>query len=319
MSSPTEVLGTSVLTESPIASELSVLPDGSEAIANEFYGDGEFVTGCEATVGSCSEDVIVEGSVCQPDPSFAKVRRRPIRDLFGKGRAAFSEAGTVTGQTGTFDQPAFVDQGSPSLGTGRARAALGQARAAVGQVGAAVGQRTGLNENAVVQPGFTPVRNILRGVGSRLGANTSVNSIGQLTFLSFGRDYRTRGRQLSRGIPNLFANGPDENEFTGVDFSYGQRRAGGRGWEWRFIGFNPGRATDVAGASPQLVWGGLAPPLNDPATWPSGVINPNTPETFGLSGLGLNGVSMADIFGDAQNHRVSRDSEFGSFELNMLR
>lgn len=165
---------------------------------------------------------------------------------------------------------------------------------------------------------WTPVRNILGGANNRLAGNGAVHAVGQLTFLSFSRDYRGRGRQLSSGVPNLFANGPDEGDFTGVDINYGRRRYDGRGWEMRYIGFDPSSATDVSGGGPALVWGGLTPPLNDPATF-GGAIPPGIPETFGLSGIGLGNFSAADIFADAQNHRVTRDSEFGSFEFNFLR
>lgn len=163
----------------------------------------------------------------------------------------------------------------------------------------------------------TPVRNLLRGTHSWLGGD-GVNAVGQLTFLSLSRDYRGNGRTLSNGAPNLSANGPDEGTFTGVDISYGQRRAGGQGWEMRYFGFNPGQETDVAGSSPTLVWGGLTPPLNDPATF-GGSIPFGIPETFGLSGIGFGNISVADLFDDAANHRVSRDSELGSFEFNLLR
>ena len=163
----------------------------------------------------------------------------------------------------------------------------------------------------------TPVRNVLGTINNRLAGNESVYAVGQLSFLSFSRDYRGRGRQLTSGAPNLFANGPDEGDFTGVDLNYGRRRAGGSGWEARYIGFSPDQASDVSGSS-TLVWGGLAPPLNDPATF-GGSIDPNTPQTFGLSGIGLDGSSMADVFNSALNHRVTRDSEFGSFEFNLLK
>ena len=164
---------------------------------------------------------------------------------------------------------------------------------------------------------YTPVRSVLGKFNRGLAGNEAVHAVGQLTFLSFARDYRNRGRQLSQGVPSLFSNGPDEGYFTGVDVNYGRRRGGGKGWEMRYIGFNPEAATDVSG-NVNLTWGGLAPPLNDPATW-GGFIDPNTPQTFGLSGLGVGGLSMADVFGDALNHRVTRDSEFGSFEFNLLR
>ncbi len=166
-------------------------------------------------------------------------------------------------------------------------------------------------ESGVVrsQLGPTPLRNILGGVSSRLAGDETVHATGQLTFLSFGRDYRGKGRSLSNGVPNLSANGPDEGDFTGVDINYGRRRSGGKGWEMRFMGFDPDAATDVSGSGPSLAWGGIVAPLT----------NPNTPETFGLSGIGLNGFSMADLFEDANYHRVTRDSEFGSFEFNFLR
>lgn len=184
-------------------------------------------------------------------------------------------------------------------------------------VAAPISGAAGISPIAGSQLG-TPVRNLLRGTHSRLGGNGGVNAVGQLTFLSLSRDYRGKGRVLSNGAPNLLANGPDEGFFTGVDISYGQRQAGGKGWEMRYIGFNPDQATDVAGSNPTLVWGGLAPPLNDPATW-GGTIPVGVPETFGLSGIGFVGVSVADLFDDAANHRVSRESEFGSFEFNLLR
>lgn len=165
----------------------------------------------------------------------------------------------------------------------------------------------------------TPVRNILSGVNTRLTpTDESVHAVGQLTLLSLSRDYRGRGRTLSSGVPNLLANGPDEGDFTGVDLSYGRRRGGGQGWEIRYLGFNPDQATDISASSPTLVYGGLAPPLNDPATF-GGIIPIGIPETFGLSGIGFPGLSVADIFNDSSNHRVSRDSEFGSFEFNLLR
>jgi hypothetical protein len=172
--------------------------------------------------------------------------------------------------------------------------------------------------NAPVPQLFTPVRNILGGFSSRLAGNESVHAVGQLTLLSLGRDYRGKGRLLTNGGPNLLAIGPDEGDFTGVDISYGRRRAGGKGWEMRYIGFAPESATDVSSGAPFLVWGGLTPPLNDPATW-GGTVPNGLPETFGLSGLGIGGLNMGDIFNDAQNHRVTRDSEFGSFEMNLLR
>ena len=166
----------------------------------------------------------------------------------------------------------------------------------------------------------TPVRNFLGGVNAGLTPNhNGVHAVGQLTFLSLSRDYRGRGRQLSSGGPNLFANGPDEGDFTGVDISYGRRRVGGKGWEMRYIGFNPDAATDFATSGPTLVWGGLAPPLNDPATF-GGTTPLGIPQTFGLSGIGFGGfLSVADVFNNASSHRVSRDSEFGSFEFNLLR
>ena len=165
----------------------------------------------------------------------------------------------------------------------------------------------------------TPVRNILSGVNSHLTPNDGgVHAVGQLTLLSLSRDYRGRGRTLSSGVPNLLANGPDEGDFTGVDLSYGRRRSGGQGWELRYLGFNPDQATDISASGPTLVYGGLAPPLNDPATF-GGVIPANIPETFGLSGIGFANLTVADIFDDSSNHRVSRDSEFGSIEFNFLR
>ena len=163
----------------------------------------------------------------------------------------------------------------------------------------------------------TPVRNVLGGISQRLAGNEEVYAVGQLSFLSFSRDYRGRGRQLTFGVPNLFANGPDEGDFFGVDVSYGRRRAGGTGWEARYIGFNPDSASDFSGQS-TLVYGGLAPPLNDPATF-GGFTDPSVPQTFGLSGIGLNGFSAADVFNSGLNSRVTRDSEFGSFEFNLLR
>ncbi|QEG21099.1 BBP7 family outer membrane beta-barrel protein [Mariniblastus fucicola] len=176
---------------------------------------------------------------------------------------------------------------------------------------------------AIVENGapelITPVRNILGGVNSRLSTgDPSVHAVGQLTFLSLGRDYRGKGRLLSNGGPNLLANGPDEGDFTGVDINYGRRRSGGRGWEMRYIGFDPGSTTDVTSGDPTLAWGGLTPPLNDPTTW-GGTIPQGIPETYGLSGIGTANFTMADVFDDASNHRVSRDSEFGSFEFNFLR
>jgi len=282
--------------ESSVLMGSSVLSENSQVVTNEFCGEG--CSACDTVVGPGAETIVSDGIDYSSQTGNAGAAFAPGagrgRVLFGKGRSLFGK-------------------GRATVANGKS--ALANRGAGLANGGAAFGRANG----AVVQPGFTPVRNILRGVGSRLGQNTEVNSVGQLTFLSFGRDYRGRGRQLSRGVPNLFANGPNENEFTGVDLSYGQRRAGGRGWEMRYIGFNPDRATDIAGSGPQLVWGGLAPPLNDPATWAGGVIDPNTPQTFGLSGIGIGNTSMADVFGDAQNHRVSRDSEFGSFEFNMLR
>jgi len=189
----------------------------------------------------------------------------------------------------------------------------------------AVGRTVAAGKNAVAKASIntrpslghervhTPVRNVLGSVSNRLAGDETVHAVGQLSFLSFSRNYGDRGRQLSAGTPNLFANGPDEGNFSGVDISYGQRRSGGRGWEARYIGFNPQEASDVS-AFPTLVFGGLAPPLNQIPG-----IDPNTPQTFGLSGIGLGGVSVGDVFSDALNHRVTRDTEFGSFEFNLLR
>lgn len=158
-------------------------------------------------------------------------------------------------------------------------------------------------------PFRTPVRDALGGVSSILGGDQSVRATGQLTFLSLSRDYRGKGRILSNGVPNLLANGPDEGAFTGVDINYGRRSSNGRGWEMRFFGFDPGSASDVAGSNPSLAWGGVVAPFPDFSIT----------ETVGLSGIGFNGISMSDVFNNAGNHRVTRDSEFGSFEFNFLR
>ena len=223
----------------------------------------------------------------------------------------------------------FVDAAVPSLGSVDG---LGESVVSPGVLGQALENTTQRIQNigtgpvatprAVAGVPFkTPVRNILGGLNTRLGGGDgSVHATGQLNFVSFSRDYRGNGRQLSNGIPNLFANGPDEGDFFGVDFNYGRRRSDGKGWEFRFIGFDPDAASDVAGSDPELVWGGLAPPLNDPSTFPGGIIPGNIPATFGLSGVGFDGFfSVADVFNDAGNHRVTRDSEFGSVELNFLR
>ena len=213
---------------------------------------------------------------------------------------------------------------SAVIGSGGAVAAVG-ARAA--NLKGAVGRTVAAGRNVVGKARLntqqailgherinTPVRNVWGAFSNRLAGGESVNGIGQLSFLSFSRDYRGNGRQLSSGTPNLFANGPDEGTFSGVDISYGQRRSGGRGWEARYIGFNPQEARDVS-AFPTLTFGGLAPPLND---FP-GFIDPNTPQTFGLSGIGLGDTTVADVFEDSLNHSVTRESEFGSFEFNLLR
>ena len=155
----------------------------------------------------------------------------------------------------------------------------------------------------------TPVRNILGTALFRLKGDDGVNAVGHFSLLSLARDYRGDGRALSSGIPNLFANGPDEGDFTGFDIGYGRRRKGGKGWELRFLSFNPDEAVDIAGSSPTLVWAGVTDPL----------VNPNTPAFSGLSGIGVGAVSMADVFDDAVNHRVIRDSQFGSVEFNLLR
>ena len=116
---------------------------------------------------------------------------------------------------------AIANAGRTALGTGKA--VFGKGRSVAGKGLAAAGKTAAFFQGANCGAKHTPVRNVLNGVSSRLGANKAVNSIGSLTFLSFSRNYRERGRQLSQGGPNLFANGPDELDFTGVDISYGQR------------------------------------------------------------------------------------------------
>ena len=130
-----------------------------------------------------------------------------------------------------------------SLGKGVARRTVGAGKNILG----------GVHGQQAEPRLFTPVRNVLGTLNQGLAGNESVHAVGQLSFLSFARDYRGRGRQLSSGAPNLFANGPSEGNFTGVDLSYGRRRSGGRGWEARYIGFDPAQASDVS-ADPTLVW-----------------------------------------------------------------
>ena len=137
------------------------------------------------------------------------------------------------------------------------------------------------------------------------GVNTMIGVSG----LYFGRNYGSDQQFSSSRFVNergLFSNDADHDNFYGFDANLTRRKANGNGFEARYFGLEPNRATQTLGGGPFTTLG--ITNFGDPAILLSGV------GVFGAPNL-----TAAEIFDYADVHQVTRETSIHNAELNLLR
>jgi hypothetical protein len=156
----------------------------------------------------------------------------------------------------------------------------------VGNVGYAANSAAGCGTN-VYQPGA----NI--GLGTVRNAARNVNRVGSIYGLVLRRNYEDQLRVGSNAGQQILSDDVQHGDLSGLGFSLITRSADGNGWEVGYWGIDDD--VDVTYAAPDFISIG------------------------GLANLNLGGFSVFDIYNNADNFRIYRDSEINSLELNLLR
>ena len=156
----------------------------------------------------------------------------------------------------------------------------------VGNVGYAANSAAGCGTN-VYQPGA----NI--GLGTVRNAARNVNRVGSIYGLVLRRNYEDQLRVGSNAGQQILSDDVQHGDLSGLGFSLITRSADGNGWEVGYWGIDDD--VDVTFAAPDFISIG------------------------GLANLNLGGFSVFDIYNNADNFGIYRDSEINSLELNLLR
>ena len=141
--------------------------------------------------------------------------------------------------------------------------------------------------DAVYQPGANV------GLGSVGKAARNVNRVGSIYGLVLRRNYEDQLRVGGNAGQQILSDDVSQGDLSGLGFSLITRSANGNGWEVGYWGIDDD--TDRTYAAPDFISIG------------------------GLADLNLGGFTVFDIYNNANDFRIYRDTEINNLEVNLLR
>ena len=166
--------------------------------------------------------------------------------------------------------------------------------------------QTFIPTNQIYQPAIAA--GVATGIATGVSGGRRANTLFGISGLAFSLNDGDVDKSLSRNSSGqgLSTSSIDQDDLDGVEAVFARRKSYGAGWEARYFNLDSGSASTSIGGNPYVDWAG------------PGYIGKQILDSKGLSGVGFQGVSAAQVFNDADTHTFSRESNINNFEFNWL-